>query len=103
MPQLIKEDAVIRRMIMDRFKSASVSWVGIERAGLELLVGVEDEKPRLLDNGRIGNPQGEHCRKHEIGYDPGQPPQHRAMLYERPDHASGPKTLEEPDIKRITR
>ncbi|HBW23971.1 MAG: 30S ribosomal protein S3 [Elusimicrobia bacterium GWA2_56_46] len=48
MPELIGEDFEIRRMVRDRFNQASVSWVGIERAGSYLKLTIHTARPGIV-------------------------------------------------------
>ena len=48
MPELIGEDFEIRRMVRDRFQMASVSWVGIERAGSFLKLTIHTARPGIV-------------------------------------------------------
>ena len=48
MPELIGEDFEIRRMVRDRFQMASVSWVGIERAGSYLKLNIHTSRPGIV-------------------------------------------------------
>ena len=48
MPELIGEDFEIRRMVRDRFNQASVSWVGIERAGSYLKLTIHTDRPGIV-------------------------------------------------------
>lgn len=48
MPALIGEDFRIRRIIFDRFQMASVSWVGIERAGSYLRINIHTARPGVV-------------------------------------------------------
>jgi len=48
MPELIGEDFEIRRMVRDRFQMASVSWVGIERAGSYLKLTIHTARPGIV-------------------------------------------------------
>lgn len=48
MPELIGEDFEIRRMVRDRFQQASVSWVGIERAGSYLKLTIHTARPGIV-------------------------------------------------------
>jgi len=48
MPAFIREDVEIRELISHRFKLASVSWVGIERAGSYLRINIHTARPGLV-------------------------------------------------------
>ena len=48
MPELIGEDFEIRRMVRARFNQASVSWVGIERAGSYLKLTIHTARPGIV-------------------------------------------------------
>lgn len=48
MPELIGEDFEIRRMVRDRFQLASVSWVGIERAGSYIKLTIHTSRPGIV-------------------------------------------------------
>ena len=48
MPELIGEDFEIRRMVEERFNQASVSWVGIERAGSYLKLTIHTSRPGIV-------------------------------------------------------
>jgi small subunit ribosomal protein S3 len=48
MPELIGEDFEIRRIVMERFHLASVSWVDIERAGAYLKVTIHTARPGVV-------------------------------------------------------
>lgn len=48
MPELIGEDFEIRRIVMERFHLASVSWVDIERAGAYLKVTIHTARPGIV-------------------------------------------------------
>lgn len=48
MPEFIGEDYAIRRMVTERFQSASVSWIDIERAGSYLKVTIHTARPGIV-------------------------------------------------------
>ncbi|MBI4656362.1 MAG: 30S ribosomal protein S3 [Elusimicrobia bacterium] len=48
MPELIKEDFEIRRMVKEKFHLATVSWVDIERAGSYLKLTIHTARPGVV-------------------------------------------------------
>jgi len=48
MPALLREDYQIRALIKDKFRMASVSWIGIERAGSYLRVNIHSARPGVV-------------------------------------------------------
>jgi len=48
MPELIREDFEIRQMVTERFQSASVSHIDIERAGAYLKISIHTARPGVV-------------------------------------------------------